>query len=181
MKRIQNLGIVLLLIMGVALFSGTASAEDDCCDVYSPGYWKNHDEWPLEEIRIGLFVDDNPVGNAMELTKEQARDIMKLQVNRDKRVTLFRALVAAKLNDELTEGTPQCCLSTLIPLVDQWFTVHGVPTFNGDPVKANSDFWQGMAFDPDGTWYIGFGGEHLYRILETYNNGEGCGEDTLLP
>ncbi|MFY1112908.1 MAG: hypothetical protein AB3K77_14710 [Methanosarcinaceae archaeon] len=74
------------MITCVGLLIGTASAcYNDCL---SPGYWKNHD-WPVDCIKIGGVC----------YTEDEAKAIMCQPVKGDKTITMFKALVAAKLNE----------------------------------------------------------------------------------
>jgi|OpeIllAssembly_1097287.scaffolds.fasta_scaffold269487_1 hypothetical protein len=110
----------------------------------TPGYWKNHPEaWPVEEIVIG----------GVRYSKEDAIAIMMTSVRRDKRITMFNALVAAQLN-VLSEADSSCIRAT-ISAADAWMVANG-----GSPVPASSEAW-GI-------------GEPLYLMLDNYNNGLLC-------
>ena len=139
----------VLLIACLMLFSGIASSksndngEDDVCEK-SPGYWKNHlEEWPVEEIEIG----------GATYLKADAIDLMSTPVSGDKTYTLFRALVAAKLN-VLSDCTNCCEISSTIGAADIFMTSHP----GGSGLAASSSCWQDR-------------GEDLYVILDKYNNG----------
>ena len=95
------------------LLSGIAAATDSCyndctngdfngCCVVecrSPGYWKNHPEaWPVNTITIG----------GVTYTKEEAICYMKMPVKGDKTITMFKALVSAKLNEANGCTVPDC-------------------------------------------------------------------------
>ncbi|HSF83258.1 MAG TPA: SdrD B-like domain-containing protein [Anaerolineales bacterium] len=111
----------------------------------TPGYWKNHPEaWPVEQITIGSVI----------YTKSQAIWWME-QPDGDKTITLFRALVAAKLN--VLIGNDASCIATTIAAADAWFAAYG-PV--GSSVHASSDAWSN--------------GEPLYDLLDLYNNGGLC-------
>lgn len=111
----------------------------------TPGFWKNHPEaWPATSIVIG------------GVTYTQATALFWLgQKDGDKTVTLFRALVCAKLN--VLIGNDPSCIATAIGLADDWFAVYG-PV--GSNVKAKST-----------AWTIG---EVLNKRLDDYNNGLLC-------
>ncbi|WP_440953817.1 hypothetical protein ACSAZK_08900 [Methanosarcina sp. Mfa9] len=101
MKELKHLTRFLLLITCVGLLIGTASA----CECYSPGYWKNHpDEWPVERITIGgteyIKGDADTEGTAIYF--------MSQPVKGDKTITMFKALVAAKLNEANGCTLPDC-------------------------------------------------------------------------
>ena len=111
----------------------------------TPGYWKNHPEaWPVETITIGGVV----------YTKEQAIWWMN-QPDGDKTITLFRALVAAKLN--VLIGNDDSCIAGTISAADAWFVTFG-PVGSGVPARSAA-------------WRIG---EPLYELLDLYNNGGLC-------
>ncbi len=112
----------------------------------SPGYWKNHPEsWPVESITIGGTV----------YTKTQAIELMGTPVSGDKTYTLFKALVAAKL-DAMGCGDSSCVTET-IANADAWMAAHPV----GSGVPGDSSAW--MQAEP---WYL---------ILDDYINGRLCG------
>jgi hypothetical protein len=122
----------------------------DACEVYgpgtgTPGYWKTHPEaWPVDVIVIG----------GMSYTKEAALYYMGLP-DGNKLVTMFRSLVAAKLN--VLVGNEAGCIDGTIASADAWMATYGPMTAN---VKASSDAWMM--------------GEPLYWALDAYNNGLLC-------
>jgi hypothetical protein len=115
----------------------TCSPCTPCCR--SPGFWKNHPEaWPVDSIEIG----------GIPYTKAEAIALMDQPVRGDKTITLFKALVAVKLNVLL------CCpCDPCIVQADAWLTTHPI----GSGVQANSPAWQASA---------PCGGEALYLCLE---------------
>jgi hypothetical protein len=134
------LGLVLLF----AFTAAPASACDCSCapDCRSPGYWMNHPcEWPSDTITIGGVTYQRAV----------AIGWMGTPVSGDKSITLFRALVAAKLN--VLAGCPSCCVAGTITRADAWMSSHPV----GSGVKASSCAWK----------YA----ECLYWRLDAWNNG----------
>jgi hypothetical protein len=111
----------------------------------TPGYWKNHPEaWPVDEITIGGLI----------YSKDQAIPLMK-EDKHDKTTTMFRSLVAAKLN--VLIGNDSSCIAETIAAADEWMVTYG-PV--GSDVKANSAAWKE--------------GEPLYLMLDDYNNGLLC-------
>lgn len=113
----------------------------------TPGYWMNHpDAWPYSPITIG----------GVEYTKWEAIDWMGTPEKGDKTLTLFRALVAAKLNVSI--GNDGTCIWPWISVSQGWMEDYG-PVGSG--VKASSDAWQ-------------MKGEDYYEKLDAYNNGELC-------
>ena len=111
----------------------------------TPGYWMNHpDAWPVGEITIGGVV----------YSKDEAIMYMKMEVKQDKTLTMFPALVAAKLN--VLIGNDDSCIADIIADADGWLT--SFPPGSG--VKANSEAWQYSH------------GEQLYWALDAYNNGD---------
>jgi hypothetical protein len=119
-----------------------------CCPgTGTPGFWKNHpDAWPVESIMIG----------GEPYTKAEAIAIMDGPVRGDKTITMFKALVAAKLN--VLAGCDDSCIRGYIEAADAWMEEHG-PV--GSNVRANSCAWQ-------------HDGEDLYCMLDRYNNGQLC-------
>jgi hypothetical protein len=110
----------------------------------TPGYWINHpDAWPVAQVEIGGSL----------YTKAQAIALMKLPVAKDKRWTMFPALVCAKLN--VIIGNDSSCVDDEIALADAWWA-----TFNANSVAGSSQAWKV--------------GEPLYQHLDNYNNGLLC-------
>lgn len=115
------------------------------CECKTPGYWKNHLEaWPVDEITVGCET----------YTAEEAIALMSQAVKGDKSVTMFKALVAAKLNIEM--GCSDSCIPGVISAANIWMCEN--PLESG--VKAKSDAWQ-------------CDGEDLYWDLDDWNN-DGC-------
>jgi len=111
----------------------------------TPGYWKNHPEaWPVESIVIG----------GTSYTQADALEIMGMP-DGDKTITIFRALVAAKLN--VLIGNDASCIASTISSADAWMSQYGPA---GSRVKAKSLAWKL--------------GEPLYWELDAYNNGDRC-------
>lgn len=120
--------------------------ECSCPGTGTPGYWKNHPEaWPVDNITIG----------GVTYTKAAAIAIMQTSGSGDKTYTMFKALVAAKLN--LLLGCDSSCIGATVTLADSWMEEYG-PVGSG--IKGSSYAW-GL-------------GEPLYRELDDYNNGELC-------
>jgi hypothetical protein len=111
----------------------------------TPGYWKNHPEaWPVASLTIGGIV----------YTQAQILPYMD-EDPKDKTTTIFRALVAAKLN--VLIGNDDSCIAGTIASADTWLATYG-PVGRG--IRANSLAWRQ--------------GEPLYRTLDNYNNGMLC-------
>lgn len=107
------------------------------------GYWKNHPRaWPVSGIEIG----------GMWYTKRDAIRGMNKPVKGDKTRSMFRQLVAAKLNVEI--GNNDSCIDLEIEAADSWMCDHPP----GSRVKANSPAWQNE-------------GGFLHYMLNEYNNG----------
>jgi hypothetical protein len=114
----------------------------------TPGYWKNHpDAWPVEEITIG----------GVTYTRSQAIGIMRRPERGDKTYTMFRALVAAKLN--VAAGNESSCIEDTIEAADEWMAEHG-PAGSGVRGGGRRSPWRD--------------GEPLYERLDDYNNGRLC-------
>jgi hypothetical protein len=125
-----------------------------CPGTGTPGYWKNHPEaWPVASITIG----------GKTYTKAQAITLMGCPDSTNKLFTMFRSLVAAKLNALRGCGGP--CIDGTIAAADAWMAQYapaptGMPsTCGGNPIiKASSSAWKV--------------GEPLYLTLDKYNNGQ---------
>lgn len=104
----------------------------------TPGYWKNHpDAWPVESITLG----------GVTYSKSAAIALL-MQPDGDKSQTIFRALLAAKLN--VLSGCSG--IGSTIDAADAWLTSNPL----GSGVKGSSDAWKC--------------GEPLYWILDAWNN-----------
>ena len=114
----------------------------------TPGYWKNHPEaWPVDEITIG----------GVTYTKDEAIANMSMPDKKDKTYTMFRALVAAKLN--VLIGNDDSCIIRTIDDADAWMATY-------DPVGSGV-----KAGGKNSPWRTG---EPLYEKLDDYNNGLLC-------
>jgi hypothetical protein len=111
----------------------------------TPGYWKNHPEaWPTETITIG----------GVQYSKPDAIAEMDRPTRGDKTRTMFRALVATKLNI-MIGNDPSCILDSVVA-ADAWMVEHPL----GSRVKGNSPAWTV--------------GEPIKDMLDDYNNGLLC-------
>ena len=80
--------IVLLFSLSFAV-TPVSICDCECPGVATPGYWKNHPEaWPVEGITIG----------GVYYSKAEVIEWLNCPVKNDKNITIFRAMVAAKLN-----------------------------------------------------------------------------------
>jgi len=114
----------------------------------TPGYWKNHpDAWPVDEITIG----------GVSYTKEEAIALMKEDDKKDKTLTMFNALVAAKLN--VLIGNDDSCIADTIIAADAWMEDYG-PAGIGVKAGGKNSPWRE--------------GEPLSLELDRYNNGQLC-------
>jgi hypothetical protein len=114
----------------------------------TPGYWKNHpDAWPVDEILAGCMV----------YTKAEAIELLDQPEKGDKTFSMFRALVAAKLN--VLNGSESSCIVDYIDMADVWLATYGSLCGN-DKVKAKSPAWEM--------------GEPIAWMLDDYNNGLLC-------
>lgn len=110
----------------------------------TPGYWKNHpDAWPVDSLVIG----------GITYTKEQILPLMTEDPT-DKTSTIFRHLVAAKLN--VLIGNDDSCIAGTIAAADAWLITYPL----GSGVRSSSLAWRQ--------------GEPLSRTLDNYNNGMLC-------
>jgi hypothetical protein len=111
----------------------------------TPGYWVNHPEaWPVSTITVGGKV----------YTKEEALVLLASAVKKDKTLTMFASLVAAKLN--VLIGNDGSCVAGTIALADAWMATYPA----GSGVAASSVAWKQ--------------GEPLHRTLDNYDNGMLC-------
>lgn len=111
----------------------------------TPGYWKNHPEaWPVSSIVIG----------GITYTKSQAIKLMGTAEKGDKTYTVFRHLVAAKLN--LLSGTASGCIAAEVDEADAWMAIHPV----GSNVSGDSAAWAEIS--------------DTATKLDDYNNGKLC-------
>jgi uncharacterized repeat protein (TIGR01451 family) len=114
--------------------------------VGSPGFWKNHpDAWPVAEITIGEVL----------YARSEAIEIMSAHEKGDKTYSMFRALLAAKLN--LLVGTEPTCIAETVEQADEWMANYGPP---GSGVAGSSSAWEQ--------------GEPIKDRLDAYNNGRLC-------
>jgi hypothetical protein len=161
MKKLLILVVVLLTLLAVWQVN-LVSAGDGCpprCfpGTGTPGYWKNHpNAWPVDEITIG----------GVTYPKAEAIEIMDGPVKGDKSITLFKALVAAKLNVLVVGPDMGCvgCIGGIISQADLWMVHNPL----GSGVEASSYRWQGRECPSLK------GGEYWYLKLDAYNNGWLC-------
>jgi hypothetical protein len=113
----------------------------------TPGYWKNHpDAWPAETITIGDVLYQKP----------DAIFEMSRPTKGDKTRTMFRALVATKLN--IMIGNDPSCILDAVAAADAWMIENPL----GSRVKGNSAAWSE--------------GEPMKDMLDDYNNGLLCAD-----
>jgi len=113
----------------------------------TPGYWKNHKEaWPAAGIQVGTTT----------YTWATAAPIMG-KVGGDKTITMFSALISAKLN--AWAGNDCSCVAETIQSADAWMKVHPV----GSKVTGSSAAWSGSE-----------NGDTMHQELDDYNNGNLC-------
>jgi hypothetical protein len=122
----------------------------------TPGYWKNHpDAWPVDGITIGGVFYDR--GWNCKKDKKTAVWWMNQSDEHDKTITMFRSLVAAKLN--LLIGNDSSCIADTILAADAWMAQYG-PVGSGVEAGGENSPWRE--------------GEPLYLTLDAYNNGFLC-------
>lgn len=110
----------------------------------SQGFWRNNrDEWPVEEIEVG----------GEDYSRDTAIEKMEQPTEGDQTRSLFRQLVAAKLNVE--DGIVSSCISETIDDADEWLEENEL----GSGVSGDSDAWEA--------------GEPLKDKLEDFNEN-GC-------
>lgn len=117
---------------------------DPFIGVAGPGFWKNHlSAWPVDEVTLG----------GETYAKEEA--VVLLTNGSDKTKTLFRSLLAAKLNAAL--GNDDACVAETIALADAWLETN--PLNSG--VKGGHSSWKDE-------------GRNYNDQLEAYNSGGLC-------
>jgi hypothetical protein len=144
MRKIAYIVVLLCTVVLVLGIAAPAAAQECGCPnpCYSPGYWKNHaDAWPVAGLTIG----------GEYYTKAEIISFMNMPVAGDKTYTLFKALVAAMLND--INGCQHCCVvQGAMDNADDWFADNPV----GSMVRGSSCEWKV--------------GECYYLILDAWNN-----------
>jgi hypothetical protein len=140
-KKSVVFAVLALLLLSLPAASVSAYTPSG---VGTPGYWKNHPEaWPQD---FTITIRD-------EYDTNLAIETMKMPTKGDKTYTMFRALVAAKLNGRNNDHS---CIDDTVKAAIGWMWQHPA----GSGVKANSDAWKV--------------GEPLYEVLDDYNNGLLC-------
>jgi hypothetical protein len=111
--------------------------------VAGPGFWKTHPSaWPETNITIaGVMYASS---NAFELFRNGA----------DKSLTLFRAVLAARLNE--LAGADVSCITQELAQAEEWLTEFP----RGSGLRGSSQAWRLAA--------------PIVRELEEYNEGELC-------
>lgn len=148
-RSVRFLSTVLAAVMLLGVFAGSALATDDgscppppCPGVGTPGYWYNHPEdWPNQ---CPITIYGQPISNeaALEGLKQDAGD---------KTYTLFRAVIATKLN--FFAGNDYSLIDPVLCQAELWLYQHPL----GSGVSGDSEAWQCA--------------ETLYLQLDAYNNG----------
>lgn len=153
-KKTLVFAVMVLLLSSLSATSVLATCE---CGpgTGTPGYWKNHPEaWELDPVDVG----------GEEVTKTDAIAYMKTPEKGNKCLTLFRALVAAKLN--VKAGAASFCIykdddpSTMV-LANIWL----------DDLCVDDGKLTGTVRARSAEWKVG---EPLYKLLDKYNNGYLC-------
>jgi hypothetical protein len=136
-------------------FSGVfvSDCEEEEVGTGTPGYFKKASHWPagVEEIEVGgrTFPQDE----AIDYLKEN-------KAKGNKCLTMFNALVAAKLN--VINGAQSWCVDDTISSADGWFGDYCAQyDLLSNPLPASNPAW-------------GMVGEPLYWTLDDYNNGLLC-------
>ena len=134
-----------LVNVDMACDSSTGDCNTDQPGVRSPGYWKNHsDNWPVDSITMG----------GRTYTKLQAIALMRLPEKGDKTKSVFRHLVAAKLN--VLAGNDDNCVADAISAADAWLMRFPICS----RIKASGPQWKRIAAS--------------VSMLDDYNNGLLC-------
>ena len=121
----------------------------------TPGYWKNHPEaWPGPVTVGGVQYVNAQTATPPAKTMYDAIKLMG-KVSGDKTISMFAALISAKLNSMLANNT--VCIAETIGKADVWMAAHPV----GSNVKASSTAWS-------------VGADEWHTLLDDYNNGKLC-------
>ncbi|MHC1763129.1 MAG: SdrD B-like domain-containing protein [Verrucomicrobiia bacterium] len=120
------------------------SAEEMGPGVAGPGFWRNHLEaWPVDELVIA------------GVTYTKAEAAAKMINGADKRRTLFRSLVAARLN--VLAGAEDSCILETLEEADAWLMADHAK----EEVRGSNPAWSEL-------------GKTLNETLEQYNEGLLC-------
>jgi hypothetical protein len=145
----KRLVMVVMALALVVAIPGVAAGTGDDPGTGTPGYWHKAKNWTGPHISKGVTV------GGVFYTPDAATAIINMPVKGDKTLTMFPAVVAAKLNVAI--GNEKSCIyESILAPADAWMAAHKP----GSSVKANSSDWQNA--------------EYLYRMLDAYNNGELC-------
>ncbi len=154
MKRICLTTIAVMVVTLLALSLSAAATpiasacEDGCCDcTRTPGYWKNHPE-QITTVQIG----------PTKYNRDEILGIMQAPGAGNKLYTMFKALVAAKLN--VANGANSDCIADTIAAADAWFYQFGLVGGESSLPASDPAWWKE--------------GEPLYWALDDYNNGLLC-------
>lgn len=110
----------------------------------TPGYWKTHPEaWPVTNLTIGNTI----------YTKSQLLVWLNKNVSGDKRITMMKNLICAKLN--VIIGNESNCIDSAIIAADEWWILYGNRKVSGSSYA----------------WNVG---EFIANELDNYNNGLLC-------
>ena len=147
--------ILVLLVLALVLMALPSASVSACttCGVGTPGYWKNHPEEWADFVEWKYFGLDP----SKTWTQEMVIEMLEMPTKGDKTYTLFRAVVAAKLNYHVGNTGDCWCVGEPYYYARMWLLEdHPV----GSGVKASSKAWKQA--EP---WYL---------ELDAYNNGLLC-------
>ena len=152
-KKKLVFAVLALLLLGLSTAPVLANPVPPCPGTGTPGYWKNHpEEWADFTCWECFGLDPD-----LPWTQNDVIDMLETPTKGDKTYTLFRAVVAAKLNRVAGNGGDcWCCVKKTHRRAREWLLDHPV----GSGVKANSQAWKKA--------------EPWYQKLDDYNNGLLC-------
>jgi len=104
---IRKLGL-LLAVAAITAFITIPRAQ--ACETFTPGYWKNHSNWPVGGMFLGAVWYDETA----------AMGILNTPPRGDATIILEQQLIAAKLS--WYAGQPPSELEPLIQQADAWLT-----------------------------------------------------------
>ena len=153
---------LLVLALPMVLSIVPALACGDCGPgTGTPGYYKKSEHWPV--LPSNPECDGEPeidIGGKC-YTEGEAIEWLNTPVEGDKSITMFKAVVAAKLN--VLADNCHGCIDATIAEADLWMDPDEWacgPVGNG--VEGSSSCWQYSH------------GERIYLMLDAYNKGELC-------
>jgi hypothetical protein len=165
-KKVRSI-IAFGLVVAIATLAVPWTVRAECpppeCQtgVRSSGYWMNHPEaWPEWAKEHGIRISSEP--DAPVYTQQRAIALMKAPTKGDKRLILFQAYIAARLNVTLENNCTEC-VEWALNAAKFYLYWYRLPVDNEAPQgeKFSNELW-GQCVEP------------VYWELDAYNNGQLC-------